>query len=310
VKIVVAGGTGFLGRPLTGSLAADRHDVVVLTRRASATSEPARRGGRSSVRAVTWSPGATGAWRGEIDGADAVVNLAGESIAGGRWSRARKHRILDSRVRATRSLAAAIAEAARPPGVFVSGSAVGYYGPHGNEIVTEETAAGTDFLAGVCAQWEAEANRASGAHTRVVCVRTGLVLERDGGALPPMLLPFKVGVGGRAGSGHQYWPWIHRDDWVSLIQWVLQTPSVIGPLNATAPTPVTNLAFARALGRALHRPSLFPAPRFVLRAVLGEMADALVLSGQRAVPAKAAALGFTFRYEQLDEALNSLLRRS
>lgn len=301
MKIVIAGGSGFLGRPLTERLIAEGHDVVILTRRA-ASQVPAR--------AVVWSPGENagdaGAWASEIDGAHAVVNLAGESIAGRRWSAAHKQQILDSRVRATRSLAAAIARASRPPSVFASGSAVGYYGPLGDELAVEATPAGSDFLARVCQQWEAEAHRAASPQTRVVCIRTGLVLERDGGALPQMLPPFKFGVGGPVGSGRQYWPWIHRTDWIDLVRWAIRTDAASGPLNATAPEPVRNAEFAHALGRALHRPSFMPAPAFALRLMLGEMADALLLSGQRAAPAKAAALGFSFKYTRLDEALRAI----
>jgi len=277
MKIAIGGGTGFLGRALAASLASDGHDVVVLRRGSTA----------------------------EIDGADGVVNLSGESIAGKRWTGAQKERIRDSRVTTTRALADAIRRAKRPPSVFVSGSAVGYYGPRGDEIVTEDTPAGSDFLAGVCVQWEQEAASASG-FTRVVYARTGVVLERNGGALPPMLQPFRLGVGGPVGSGRQFWPWIHRADWVAMVRWALATPSVSGPINVTAPAPVTNAEFARALGRALHRPAFMPTPAFAIRLILGEMADALVLSGQRAIPQRAEHAGFAFAYPRLDGALRAI----
>ena len=177
-------------------------------------------------------------------------------------------------------------------------------------MLTEESCAGSDFLAQVCAQWEAEAGNASSDRTRVVCIRTGIVLEKDGGALPPMLPPFKLGVGGPVGSGTQYWPWIHRHDWVGLVRWAIQNPTAAGPINATAPQPVTNAAFARALGRALHRPSFLPAPGFALRLLLGEMADALLLSGQRAVPERALRGGFTFVYPRLEPALAAIFSGS
>jgi uncharacterized protein len=303
VKIVIAGGTGFLGRPLSERLAGERNDLVILTRKPAASV--------SAGRAVVWSAdGTLGAWAAEIDGADAVVNLAGESIGGKRWSADRKRKILDSRVSATRSLVDAIAAAAHPPRVFVSGSAVGYYGPLGDEMATEDRAHGSDFLARVCVEWEAEAARAAGARTRVACVRTGLVLERDGGALPQMLPPFRFGLGGPIGSGRQFWPWIHRSDWIDLVRWAIRTDAAAGPINATAPAPVTNAEFARALGRALHRPSFMPAPAFALRLLLGEMADALLLSGQRAIPAKAERLGFGFTYTQLDAALGAIFRKA
>jgi uncharacterized protein len=299
VKIVIAGGTGFLGRPLTDRLVSDGHKVVILTRGVAAKIPAAR--------TVVWSPDGTAeAWASAIDGADAVINLAGESIAGRRWSDSHKKQILYTRIRATRSLAAAIARATWPPSVLISGSAVGYYGPLGDELAVETTPAGSDFLADVCQQWEAEATRAASPRTRVVCIRTGLVLERNGGALPQMLPPFKFGAGGPVGSGRQYWSWIHRSDWIDLVRWAIRTDAASGPLNATAPEPVRNAEFAHALGRALHRPSFMPAPAFALRLLLGEMADALLLSGQRAVPAKAGTLGFSFSYTRLDDALAAI----
>jgi uncharacterized protein len=299
MKVVIAGGSGFLGRPLTAALVQDRHDVVILTRGDT--------GPRHGARAVAWNPnGETGPWASEISSAGAVVNLAGESIAGKRWTGAQKQRILDSRVHATRSLVSAFHAAAVPPPVFISGSAVGYYGPLGTEPATEERGAGSDFLAHVCEQWEREAMRAEGGRTRVACVRTGIVLEKDGGALPEMLPPFRFGLGGPVGSGRQYWPWIHRDDWVALVRWMLATPAVAGAVNATAPHPVTNAEFARALGRAMHRPAFMPAPGFALKLLLGEMAEALLLSGQNAVPARAMRGGFQFRYNKVDEALGAI----
>jgi uncharacterized protein (TIGR01777 family) len=303
MKVLIAGATGFLGQPLVRALAADGHEVVILTRQA----DPPRPA--NGIRFLTWRPGDNpGPWAAAIDGADAIVNLAGESIAASRWSNAQKQRILDSRVQATRTLADAISGASRPPPVLVSGSAVGYYGPRGDEIVTEEQPPGSDFLAKVCAAWEAEANRA-GSATRVVRLRTGLVIENGGGALPRMVLPFKFGAGGPLGSGRQYMPWIHRDDWVALVRWTIATSSAEGPINAAAPNPVTNAEFSRALGRALHRPAFMPAPAFALRLALGEMADALLLSGQRAVPARAEQLGFRFRFTQLDDALRAIFSK-
>ena len=302
MKTVIAGGTGFLGRALARSLVTAGHDVVTLTRRAPA-------GPSSNGRGVAWQPdGQAGDWAREIDGATAVVNLAGESIAARRWSAEQKRRILDSRVRATRSLVEAIRQARTPPAVFISGSAVGYYGPRGDETVTEANAPGNDFLARVCIEWEAEA-RAAEPLTRVVYLRTGLVLDRNEGALPQMLPPFWVGAGGPVGSGRQYWPWIHLQDWVDLTRFVIQTPAVAGALNASAPAPVTNAEFAAALGRVLGRPAFLRAPGFALKLVLGEMAGPLLLSGQRAVPAKAEAVGVTFTYRRLDDALRAIFNR-
>jgi hypothetical protein len=259
---------------------------------------------------VQWTPnGGSGPWASAIDGADAVVNLAGESIAAKRWTASQKQRILDSRVQATRSLAAAIQGCPKPPSVFISGSAVGYYGPLSDDVATEDTPPGSDFLARVCVTWEDEARRAATPRTRVTCVRTGLVLARDGGALPPMLPPFRFGAGGPVGSGRQYWPWIHRQDWVDLVRWAMRTPDSGAAINATAPNPVTNAEFARALGRAMHRPAFMPAPAFALRLLLGEMADALVLSGQRAVPMRAERGGFTFTYRTVNDALQAIFQR-
>jgi len=310
MHIVIAGGSGFLGRPLTAALLRDGHDVVVLTRNTTGPS-PSRNEGQVGPRASTWTPdGDVGPWAAEIAGADAVVNLTGESIAGRRWTAAQKQRILDSRIQATRSLAAVIRGAAPRPPVFVSGSAVGYYGPLGDEIATEDTRAGSDFLAHVCERWEQEAMRAAGDRTRVVCIRTGIVLARDGGALPQMLPPFWFGAGGPVGSGRQYWPWIHRDDWIALVRWAIAAPAAAGALNVTAPHPVTNREFAQALGRAMHRPAFMPAPGFALRLMLGEMADALLLSGQNAVPAKATRAGFMFKYSRVEEALGALFARA
>ena len=300
MAIVIAGGTGFLGSALVRALALDGHVVAVLTRTGG-------QGKPGPARLIEWKPdGSVGPWVFAIDGAEAVINLAGESIAGRRWTAAQKKRILESRVKATRSLAEAIRQSAAPPPVFVSGSAVGYYGALGDETVTEDHAPGRDFLADVCVQWEREAARAAGARTRVVSIRTGLVLERDGGALPQMLPPFWFGAGGRVGSGHQWWPWIHRQDWIDLVRFAIRTASVTGPLNVTAPAPVTNADFARALGRALHRPAFLPAPGFALRLMLGEMADALLLSGQRAIPAKAEKLGFKFGFVDVNAALRRI----
>jgi uncharacterized protein (TIGR01777 family) len=294
MKTVIAGGTGFLGSGLATSFRADGDDVALLTRR------PRKPGD------VAWDPRSPeGDWTSIIDGADAVINLAGESLDAGRWTAARKAAILESRVVATRTLVAAIAKARRPPGVFVNASAIGIYGTHGSEALTESSPPGSDFLASVCVAWEAQAREAAGM-TRVVLLRSGLVLHRSGGALPRLALPFRLFAGGRVGSGDQYWSWIHRDDWTGIARWAIETPDVTGPLNLTAPGPVTNAEFTRTLARVLHRPALAPAPAFALRLLLGEMADALILNGQRVLPAKATRHGFEFRYPDLEAALRAI----
>jgi uncharacterized protein (TIGR01777 family) len=292
MTIVVAGGTGFLGSALVAAWRAEGHQVLVLTRRPRHADE------------IPWMPGNGSSSVSVIDGAQAVVNLAGESIAGARWTAARKRAILDSRTAATRALAAAIRSARTPPAVFLSASGVGIYGT-GGAIATESTPPGTDFLAEVCRAWEAAASEAA-AHCRVVLLRTGVVLDRTHGALPQMALPFRFFAGGPVGSGRQYISWIHREDWVALARWALLAESASGPLNLTAPQPVTNAEFSRALGRAMRRPALLRVPGFALRLALGEMADALLLEGQRVLPEKAQRLGFTFRYETLDAALRAI----
>ena len=302
MHIVIAGGSGFLGSALARTIAAEGHQVSILTRRLSA-SAPAQ----PRISFVQWTPdGSAGSWATAVDGATAVINLAGESIAAKRWSPAQKQKLRDSRLLATRSLTTAIRQAARSPAVLISGSAVGYYGNRGDETITEASSPGTDFLAGVAKEWEAAANEVVNVN-RVALVRTGIVLDRRGGALPKMLPPFQMFVGGPLGSGTQYMPWIHKDDWVRMVSWMITADGARGPLNATSPSPVTNAEFSRALGHALKRPSMLPAPAFALRLALGEMADALLLSGQRALPVRATDLGFSFRYSNIDEALASVL---
>jgi uncharacterized protein (TIGR01777 family) len=304
LRVVVTGGTGFLGKPLVARLAGDGHRVTILTR--NPTRVPA-----SIARAVAWTPDGSAAtpWADEINGVDAVINLAGESIGNRRWLAAQKRRIRDSRVFATRSVVQAIERAAERPPLLINGSAAGYYGPRGDEFITEDTPPGTDFLAKVCVEWEAEAMRAAGSRTRVVFVRTGIVLGPGGGVLKRLLPPFWLGAGGPMGSGRQYFPWIHLEDWVGLVRFLMGAPSATGPFNATAPNPVTNREFARALGRAMKRPAFIPTPGFALKLLLGEMAEPLVLTGQRMIPANAERLGYTFAYPHLQEALRDILEK-
>jgi len=298
MRIAIAGGTGVLGHALVRALRADGHRVRLLTRRPRDADD------------VAWSPNPDDkraqSWTSEIDGSDAVINLAGESIAGGRWNAARKQAIRDSRLKATGALVLAIANARRRPPLFISASAVGFYGNRGDERLTEDSSPGTDFLADVCRDWERIALEVAPI-SRVVRVRTGVVLGRGGGALPPMALPFRLFVGGPVGSGTQYMSWIHIDDWVAMVRWALQTGAVSGPINVTAPTPVTNTDFAHALGHALHRPAFMRTPAFALRVLLGEeMAEALVLGGQRVLPARAETMGYSFKYKELESALRSI----
>jgi len=307
MKIVIAGGTGFLGSPLAEMYAEEGHNVRVLTRSLVAGDTRHDPGtGVPGVTRVGWkADGKSGPWASALEDADALINLAGESIAGKRWTPQRKAQLHDSRLLATRSLAVAIKAASRPPAVFISGSAVGYYGASGDEPKTEDSGPGNDFLAQLCADWEREARCAARAETRLILLRTGIVLERSGGALAEMMRPFRFFAGGRIGSGRQYISWIHRLDWLEIIRWIVQTRDVSGPVNATAPHPVTNREFARQLGRAMRRPSLLPAPAFALRIALGQMAES-ILTGQRVQPVVAQKHGYHFRYPEIDQAFRGI----
>jgi uncharacterized protein (TIGR01777 family) len=294
MRIVVAGGSGFLGGALVRAWRSDGHEVKVLTRRPRNADD------------VPWAPqSGGGAIAAALERSDAVVNLAGEGIADRRWTPERKAAILNSRVTSTRALSNAVRACAMPPRIFVSASAVGFYVTHEGETLTEESPAGSDFLATVCRSWEHETSAAAGL-ARIVLLRSGVVLAAGGGALSRMALPFRFFVGGRLGSGRQYMSWIHLEDWVEMVRWALRS-DVSGPLNLTAPQPVTNTEFTRALASAMHRPALFPVPEIALRLMLGkEFADALLLGSQRVVPAKAQQLGFQFRFATIDSALRDI----
>jgi uncharacterized protein (TIGR01777 family) len=298
MTLLIAGGSGFLGTALARAFRGAGHRVMILTRR------PRREGD------VLWSTKPTDtSWRHALDRSDAVINLAGVSIAGRRWSAERKRELRASRMQPTQSLVSAIAVASRPPAVFISSSAVGIYGVRGDEVITEETPPGDDFLAALCRDWETLAIGAS-SRSRVVLLRSGVVLGRDGGALPQLALPFRLFAGGRVGTGHQYLSWISLADWIGMVQWTLTRNHVSGPLNLTAPAPVTNAEFARTIGRVLHRPSFVPTPAFAVRFALGELADALILGGQRVVPTRAMALGYEFKHETLEAALREIYGKS
>ena len=291
--IAIAGGSGFLGQLLAARLRSEGHRVLTLTRKTGIADS------------LTWQPdGSAGELAHHLDGIDVVVNLAGENLAGGRWTTKRKAVLVASRVLPTRTLARAIAACAQPPRVFISGSGVGYYGPHGDEPVTEATPAGTDFLARICVDWEQEA-RAVATVTRLAIVRTAVVLAKGGGALQKMLLPFKLGLGATVGSGSQFFPWIHAQDWVSLVSWLVENDAAVGAFNAAAPESVTNHTFTKTLGRVLGRPAILKAPAFAMRLAMGEMAD-MLLHGQRVMPVHAEQLGFQFTHRALEPALHSL----
>jgi uncharacterized protein (TIGR01777 family) len=308
VRVTVTGATGLIGSSLLSALRSRGDEVTVLSR------NPRRAGARLDVQAERWDLTSEPAPVDALAGRDAVVHLAGEPVAQ-RWTSAAKRMIRESRVAGTRNLVAGL-RATSPTGegsplqarprILISASAVGYYGPHGDEPLDEEAPAGSDFLAQVCAAWEAESSAASELGVRVVQVRTGVVLDRGGGALAKMLPPFRLGIGGPVAGGRQYMSWIHRKDLVGMMLAALADDSWSGPINATAPEPVRNADFSHALGRALHRPSLLPVPAAALRLLYGEMAE-IVTSGARALPAKPLMLGYTFRHAQLEEALRSAL---
>ena len=299
MKIIIAGATGFIGSVLTDRLWNQFHSLVLLSRK------PPAEVGVSKKEWFAWAPPAGGDWQQEVDGADGIVNLAGEPIAGKRWSKEQKEKLRASRIDATRALVSAIAKARVKPKFLVSASAVGYYGPHGDEILTESGAAGGDFLSRLCLDWEGEALKAETHGVRVATVRTGIVLGKGQGALAKMVPPFKMFLGGPLGSGKQYMPWIHIEDEIGLLLFLIQNETARGAFNATAPNPVTMEEFAKALGEVLNRPSWVSVPPSALALIAGEMAD-MLLTGQRAVPEAATKLGYVFQYPMVGAALQSL----
>jgi uncharacterized protein (TIGR01777 family) len=304
VKVTVTGATGTLGRQLVETLLSRGDEVTVLSRDV-AKAEKAFAG---RVRAMAWAdPRAEAPPAGALDGQDGVVHLLGEPVAQ-RWTKEVKREIRDSRVLATRNLVAALRDVTERPSVLVSQSASGWYGAHGDERVDESDPAAEDFLARVCVEWEAEARAAEELGPRVALTRTGVVLSEDGGALEKMLPPFKLGVGGPVAGGRQYVPWIHADDVVGALVFCLEDESASGPINLSAPEPVTNRELSKALGRVLKRPAFSPVPGFAVRALYGDMAQ-IVTTGVRMVPARLQELGYSFRQADLERALRSATGR-
>ncbi|MBN1771223.1 MAG: TIGR01777 family oxidoreductase [Deltaproteobacteria bacterium] len=295
MRVAVTGASGLIGRALGDSLRADGHSVLRLVR-----------GSPAAADERAWDPAAGRLDAAGLEGLDAVVHLAGESIAQERWTAARRERILRSRVDGTTLLARTLAGLRRPPRVLLSGSAVGYYGDRGDELLDETAAGGTGFLADVCRAWEAAAEPASAAGVRVVRLRTGVVLSRRGGALPRMLLPFRLLVGGRLGHGRQWVSWIALDDEVGAIRHLLAADDVAGPVNLTAPRPATNAELARAVGRALRRPAALPTPAAALRLAFGKLASVL-LDSTRAAPRVLERSGYVFRHPELAAYLQAEL---
>ena len=310
MNVVITGATGFVGRPLCAHLIGLGHRITALSRDAGKAQSLLG----SQVQSAAWGGQAGDAWKQAVANADAVIHLAGESVAGQKWTPEYKAKIRASRVDSTRQLADVMRQGERKPSVFVSTSAIGYYGDRKDEAVTEKSAPASDFLAEVCVAWEAEARRAEEAGIRVALMRVGVVLGQ-GGALEKMLHPtplplnpYKLGMGGPIGSGKQWTSWIHLDDVIGLYTWAMQNTEVRGAVNVTAPAPVTSADFAHLLGRVYNRPSVVPVPAFALRLMLGEFAES-ILTGQKVLPSVAEKLGYTFRFPTLEPALRSLLHK-
>lgn len=302
MKIVISGGTGLIGRALIRFWLKEKHEIIVLSRLAGENKELG-----SYIHFSEWNPNTRKVDLSVIDGADAVINLAGAGIADQRWSKDYKNLILHSRIESTRCLIESFNKVQKRPKVFISSSAIGFYGESTTDTFTENSQAGQDFLARVCSDWESEANRTQTLGIRTCLVRTGIVLSNQGGTLEKILPIFKLGLGGPLGSGQQWMSWIHIWDLVQLFNFCLTRIEVEGPINATAPQPVTNLEFSKALAAVLGRPCLFKTPRFALRLALGEMAD-LALKGQKVLPQKAQELGFQFSFSDIESALTNLLK--
>jgi uncharacterized protein (TIGR01777 family) len=299
MRILMSGSSGLIGSAISVALARDGHSIARLVRPNSALG--------AQTNDVLWDPVAGKFDAATAEGADAVVHLAGASIADGRWSAARKNLLRTSRIEATRHLVESLGGLARPPRIFIGASAIGYFGDRGDESLDERSAPGADFLAKLCEEWEREESLAAGFGARVVSLRTGIVLAKNGGALPRMALPFKFGAGGRLGSGRQWMSWIALRDVVGIAKFALANDAISGAIDAVSPEPMRNSDFTRALAEVMHRPALFPAPAFALRLALGGMADALLLSSQRVFPRRLAELGYVFAQTDLGAALKEAL---
>jgi uncharacterized protein len=295
-RVLISGASGLIGGALLVSFNARGDELTRLVR-----------GSAAGEKQIGWEP-ARPLRPQSVSGFDAVIHLAGESIVG-RWTEAKKRRILDSRVEGTRHLAEALAEAAKPPQVLISASAIGYYGDRGEEVLLEESPPGKGFLPEVCRAWEAAAQAAAEAGIRAAQMRVGLVLSGEGGALQKMLTPFRMGVGGNMGNGRQWWSWIHVNDLVGAVCQILENSSLHGPVNAVTPNPVTNAEFTKILAAALHRPAMFPMPAFAVRLAFGQMGEELLLASQRVEPAKLVACGYRFQHAGLRGALEGILKK-
>jgi uncharacterized protein len=297
MKILVSGSHGLIGRRLIESLAGERHEICRLVRRDQA----------ADSSEVAWRPDKGLVDAEQLEGFDAVVHLAGENIASGRWSDKKKHAIRESRVKGTRLLSEALAQLSQPPATLICASAVGYYGNRGDELLTEESSPGSDFLSRVCVEWENATEPAAGPGIRIVNARFGVILDKEGGALAKMLPPFRMGVGGRVGDGKQWMSWIAMEDVVEGLKHTLLTKSLKGPVNFVAPNPATNAELTKTLGRVLGRPTFFPIPAAAVRLAFGEMADALLLASQRVKAVALETSGYQFKYADLQAALMKIL---
>ena len=298
MKILIGGSHGLVGTALIKSLETEGHEIFRLVRHAP-----------TSKTEVEWSPDRYSIALARIEGFDAVVNLAGENIAEGRWTDEKKRRIRESRVKGTKLLGDALANLEVPPKTFVCASAIGYYGDRGDELLTETSAPGNNFLAKVCAEWEEATALATEKGIRVVNARFGVILDTNGGALKKMLPPFRMGVGGKIGNGKQWMSWIALDDVIGAIQFALANDSIKGPINFVAPSPVTNAEFTKTLGKVLSRPTILPIPTFAIKLLFGEMGEALLLGGQRVAPKRLIAGGYVFSHPQLEQALVHILEK-
>ena len=306
MKILISGSTGLVGSAVADCLSRRGHEITRLLRSGSNL----RKGKTTPSRElpqVLWNP-QSGLLNSRAEEVDAIIHLAGASIAGRRWSPAWKKELRDSRVPATRHLIASLRQLHRPPQIFIAASAIGFYGNRGDEELTESSPPGSDFLAELARDWETESARAAELGARVVILRFGVILAKEGGALPRMVFPFRLGVGGKIGSGRQWISWVTSEDVVGIIQFALETSLLSGPANAVSPNPVQNAQFAATIGRVLRRPAIFPTPSFALRLALGELADSLLLASQRVYPTKLQRLGYRFLYPDLEPALAAILK--
>lgn len=301
MKIIVTGGTGLIGRTLAEQMAGEGHDVIVLSRNPDSA-----QGFSQGVRLVEWDARTPQGWSQWVDGADAIVNLAGAGLADWLWTTSRKQVLLDSRVSAGEAVSKAVALAERKPKVVIQASAIGYYGPQGDEPIQEDHASGDDFLAELCQKWEASSRSVEDYGVRRAVIRTGLVLSQKGGVLPRLLLPIRFFVGGPLGSGKQYYSWIHLQDEIRAIRFLIENETVGGAFNLTAPNPLPNAEFMRTVAQAFGRPSWLPVPEFAMRLLIGDMATVIV-DGQRTVPAHLEQAGFSFKYPTLEDALQEMV---